>query len=530
MKIQQLPFQEIPQFSERDIAYVNAHPKLRPFYKYDVALEAFGQTIKDKAQQPINRTVLVEVLQEQYQAFSTHELVQRQIQSLAQSRTFTVITAHQPSLFTGPLYFIYKIFSAINLAEQLNQHYPEHHIVPIFVLGSEDHDFEEINHLHLFGKKIVWQNEESGAVGQMQTNSLKTVLEELKSVLGNSEKAEDVFQLIQRCFTTHSTYGTATQVFVHELFKDYGLVVFNMNHPKLKRAFIPYIKEEILHQPSKAIIEQTQIALSEAGFTAQAMPRDINFFYLSAQSRERIVQEGAIFKVLNTPITFTAQAMEQAIEMHPERFSPNVVMRPIYQEVILPNLAYIGGGGELAYWQERLAQFEHFKVNYPMLVRRNSVLWVDKSTQQRLEKLNLSIEQLLGDIEVLIKQYVQENSERDLNLTTEKTQVEKIFEGILQKAIEVDPTLEKATSAELAKVLNAMSGLEAKLMRAEKNRYDVTINQIRNSKEKLFPSNGLQERYDNFLGIYLKHGITFFDTLKTHLNPLQKMFTVISEV
>lgn len=235
------------------------------------------------------------------------------------------------------------------------------------------------------------------------------------------------------------------------------------------------------------------------------------------------------FKVLNTNITFTAQAIEREIETHPERFSPNVVMRPIYQEVILPNLAYIGGGGELAYWQERLAQFEHFKVNYPMLVRRNSVLWVDKSTQNRLEKLNLNIEQLLGDVELLIKQYVQENSERELNLTTEKTQVEKFLKASFKKAIEVDPTLEKATSAELTKVLNALNGLEAKLMRAEKNRYDVTINQIRNVREKLFPGNGLQERYDNFLGIYLKHGTEFFDTLKAHLHPLEKMFTVISE-
>lgn len=295
MKIKQLPFQEIPQFSERDVAYVNAHSTLRSFYKYEVALESFNQVMKDKAQQSIDRAILVKVLEEQYHDFSAHKLVAQQIQSLAHPNTFTVVTAHQPSLFTGPLYFIYKIFSTINLAEQLNQNYPEHHIVPTFVLGNEDHDFDEINHLHLFGKKIIWQNEESGAVGQMSTASLKTVLEELKMVLGNSERAQHIFQLIEHCFTTHSTYGTATQAFLHELFKDYGLVVFNMNHSKLKQAFIPYIKEEIFHQPSKKIIEQTQIALSKVGFNAQAIPRDINFFYLSEQLRERIVQEDGIF-------------------------------------------------------------------------------------------------------------------------------------------------------------------------------------------------------------------------------------------
>lgn len=529
MKIQKFSFHDIPQFSDRDKAYTTEHESLRPFYKYDTRLEAFEEVLKNRSQFPVDRPLLVEVLKEQYSSLSASSLVQQQIESLSQENTFTVVTAHQPSLFTGPLYFIYKIISAINLAKQLNEKYTDSHVVPVFVIGGEDHDFEEINHLHLFNKEVVWENEASGAVGQMSTHTLQSALQEVKDILGTSENAKAIYAKLEDCYTKHKKYGAATQAFVHELFKADGLVVFNMNHPKLKSAFVPYIKQEIFEQPSQAIIEQTQEKLSTLGFGSQATPRAINFFYLQDQLRARIVEEDGIYKVLDTDIQFSKAEMEAEIEQHPERFSPNVVMRPIYQEVILPNLAYIGGGGELAYWQERLLQFEYYKVSYPMLIRRNSVLWIDKSTAKKMTKLDLTIEQLFGDVELLVKEYVKENTENELSLKHEKLKVQQIFEEVIKKAVEVDPTLKKSSLSEQAKVLNSLSTLEAKLVRAEKNRHEITINQIHTVKDKLFPHNGLQERYDNFMGFYLKHGEAFFETLKAHLYPLEKQFIVISE-
>ncbi|MEM9886896.1 MAG: bacillithiol biosynthesis cysteine-adding enzyme BshC [Bacteroidota bacterium] len=528
MEIQHFPFDEIPQFSERDIAYTTAHPELRDFYKYEVNLAAFKAVFEDKSKENTNRKALVANLKQQHQAFQPHEKIQQQIEALARENTFTVVTAHQPSLFTGPLYFVYKIFSTINLAEQLNAHYKDYQVVPVFVLGSEDHDFEEINHTYLFNKKIEWQNDEKGAVGWMKTATLQSTLEQLKDVLGDSDLAKTLYEKAERSFTQHETYGVAAQNLVQELFQDYGLVVLNMNQADLKREFIPYIKKEILEQPSQALIQATQEALAEKGFSSQAHPREINFFYLSDQIRNRIVLEDDIYKVLDTDIQFTEAEILAEIEQHPERFSPNVVMRPLYQEVILPNLAYVGGGGELAYWQERLSQFAHFGVNFPMLVRRNSVLWVDKGNQKRLEKVGLDIKDLFGEVEALIKTYVQENTENELSLKQEKAQVQEIFAGVVQKAVEIDPGLKKTVLSEQAKLLNAINALEAKLLRAEKNRYEITINQIRSLKERLFPS-GLQERHDNFMAFYLKNGAAFFDTLKANLNPLDKRFLVVVE-
>ncbi len=165
MEIIKIPFEQVPQLAFKDMAYANADPRLRPFYKYDVSLEAFGQVIEDKKSNTTNRAVLVEVLREQYKSFKINDKVQQNIESLLNENTFTVVTAHQPVLFTGPLFYIYKIISTINLAEQLNNHYPNYHFVPFFINGGEDHDFEEVNNATVFNKKIEWRAKKVRSVG-----------------------------------------------------------------------------------------------------------------------------------------------------------------------------------------------------------------------------------------------------------------------------------------------------------------------------------------------------------------------------
>ncbi len=529
MHIQRIPFQQIPQFSNKDIAYSTGNPALRPFYQYEVSLEAFRQIIEDKKKDQTDRDLLVSVLSEQYQQYNAGALSLSQIAALKEDRTFTVTTAHQPSLLTGPLYFIYKAFSAINLAESLNQAYPDHHFVPVFVIGGEDHDFEEINHIHLFGKKLQWENQESGPCGKMKTDSLMPLLNELAEILGTSDHAIEIMNLIRESFSTHKTYGTATAHFVSRLFGSYGLVVLDMNHPALKRPFEPFMRRELLEQASKGMVEDTTAKLEAAGFSGQAHARDINLFYMRDQLRERIVLEGGLYQVLNSDYVFTKEAMLEELKQHPDRFSPNVIMRPLYQELILPNLAYVGGGGEIAYWLERKSQFAYFGINFPMLVRRNSALWIDKNTGKRLDKLQLRIENLLEETETLIKQYVQEHSGAELSLAEEKAKLQDIFQSIGQKASQIDPTLEKAVLAEAAKQIKAAEQLEDRLMRAEKQRHEVEINQLRTLREKLFPGNGMQERYDNFLPYFLAYGWDFFKILKENLHPLEAGLVIISE-
>lgn len=529
MKISHIPFSQVPQLSRIDVAYSGSETVLRPFFRYEITLEAFAQVIEDKKKDPDHRAVLVAALNSQYADLEQIPEVTAQLERLADARTFTVATAHQPCLFTGPLYYIYKAFSTIHLAGKLCEAYPDYHFVPVFVSGAEDHDFDEINKARLFNKTIEWQNEEGGAVGGMSAATLSPALAELKEILGASEAAQEAFALIEKAYTSHETYGAATIHLLHALLGRYGLVVVDSHVADLKKLFIPIMEKELLEQPSQALVQAAHDRLEAAGFSGQAFPREINLFYLRPGLRERIVLEDGLYKVLNTSFVFTRDEILAELHAHPEHFSPNVVMRPLYQETVLPNLAYIGGGGEIAYWLERMDQFRHFGVNFPMLIRRNSLWWIDEAGAKRMQKLGLRPEELFEDTESLIKRYVAANTDQEISLAAEKDQVRAAFAQILGKATALDPTLEKTVLGEQAKQLNALDVLETKLLRAEKQRQDTSVQQIRSLKDKYFPGNGLQERHDNFLPLYIKHGRAFFDLLRRELDPLKPGFVVVQE-
>lgn len=532
MDITRLPFSDFPMLSKFDRTYSEQSDFFEKFYTYSVDIQSFGNIIADKSKQETNRSLLVSVLRKQYLNFSTEGGVLDKIDSLRDSKTFTVTTAHQPSLLTGPLYFVYKIFSTIKLAEELASHYPQNNFVPIFVIGGEDHDFDEVNSISIFGKKIAWQRSdtEGGAVGMMKTESLRAVLDELKPTLGDSENAQHIFDIIEKAYTQHTLYQDATQDLLNALFGKYGLVVLNMNDTELKQQFIPIMEKEIVEQPSKSLVEQTQNELADLGFKAQAFAREINLFYLRENIRERIVEENGVYRALNTDFQWQTQA-DILKELHdtPQYFSPNVVLRPLFQEYILPNLAYIGGGGELAYWLERKTQFQYFGINFPMLIRRNSVLFLDKATQDRMKKLDVQLTDLVENTDILIKKYVAKLSTTPLSMEAEKRALNEILDSILKKVIDIDASLEKAVLAEKTKQLQSIEALESRVLKAEKQKHETALNQLKALQQKLFPKGGLQERTDNILPIYLKHNGAFFDVLKENLNPLEKGFILISE-
>ena len=527
MQIDRIPFTEVPQFSDKDIAYATADERLRPFFKYEVSLDSFEQVLQDKAKNDTDRGLLATTLLEQYEQLPDNELARSQVQSLGDTDTFTVITAHQPSLFTGPLYFIYKICSVINLARQLNDRYPEKKIVPVFITGGEDHDFEEIQSARIFGNQLTWENDEGGSVGAMSTATLAPVLAQLQDVLGTRDLAQSIYEKIHTAYTSHKTYGAASVALVHALFGQTGLVVADMAKPAFKAAFRPVMERELFEQISQPLIEKAQTQLTKAGFSGQAHAREINLFYLSDGRRDRIVLEDDHYQVLDTNIRFTEAELREELQKHPERFSPNVVMRPLFQELIFPNLAYVGGGGEIAYWLERKEQFAAFSINFPMLIRRNSVLWIDGGSSKKLDKLALNYRQLFREADLIIRDYVAEQSDNELSLAEELNQVEAIFERIAEKAKDIDPTLEGAVLSEGTKQTKAIENLEGRLRRTEKQRFDTAMNQIRKLRDKLFPDGGLQERKDNFLNIYLQEGESMFETLLKNLDPLTPGLVVI---
>lgn len=528
MNIKRIPFSEVPFFSSKDKAYTLQQIYLAPFYKYPVKIESFIDIIKDKSKDNFDRALLRDVLKDQYKELKGGVNIDDIIEGLTHDKTFTLVTAHQPSLFTGHLYYIYKILSTIYLSRKLKVEYPEYNFIPLFVSGAEDHDFEEINHAHLYGKRLSWEApDKGGSVGKLSTQSLGSVLLELSALLGDSEEAQSLFSMIEESYTTHATYEMATLEFVHRLFSKYGLLVLDMSDVRLKRRFIPIIKEELLAQTSEKVVKHSQQQLEAVGFGAQAYVRPINLFYTKEGKRARIEQdiEGA-YHIVDTQWIFSREEMLAEVESHPERFSPNVVLRPLYQELILPNLAYIGGGGELAYWLERKSQFEHYGINFPMLIRRNSALIIDKGSQKKMSKLGMDIQAFFPNEEDIIKGFLSKKTEKDFSLSEELDTLNVVYEQIVKKISQQDSGMEKAAKAEVARQLKGIQQLEQKLVKLQKQRHETALNQIRVIKKKLFPDNGLQERYDNFIPFYLNDGEALFDTLLAEMNPLDTDFLV----
>lgn len=528
MKVLHIPYSDVEQFSQTDIAYAQQKDELVKFAKYTPALDQFARIIEDKSQEAIDREVVYEVLSEQYAQYVTDtSSALPLLKQLKDENCFTVITAHQPVLFTGPAYVAYKIISAIKLAQDLRSRYPEYQFVPLFITGGEDHDFEEMDHTQLYGKTIQWVNEETGPVGRMSTESLVPALEALREILGDSPTAQKVYDIFLKTHTQHKTYSVAFADLINALFGELGIIVANMDDPRFKEKMKDIFRDELLNHHSSEYVRSTQKEIEAAGFSPQAYAREINLFYLDKGLRNRIEKENGAYKIVDTDRQFTEEEMLDTLEHHPEKFSPNVVIRPLYQERIFPNLAYIGGGGELAYWLERKSQFEFFGINFPMLVRRDSCLWIDRGSVKKMQKLDLPVTDFFQPAVEQIKAFVQKNAEHEFSLSAEKNQLEEIWNQIAQKAETIDPTLKGAAAAEGKNQIKAMEKIEDRLRRTEKQKHEVALGQIESIRSKLYPDGGLQERVVNFLEFYLRTPKEYFDILFQAFDPLDMRLKVL---
>lgn len=522
-----ITFQNSGYFSKLMVDYLNQEPKLKPLYNRFPSLENFNQQLDEKSKNytATQRNVLVQALLKQYSDSTTSEKTKKNLELLAEGTTFTITTGHQLNLFTGPLYFLYKIISTINLTEQLKKEYPHFNFVPIYWMATEDHDFEEINHFIFEEKVIHWNKEASGPVGRLNTEDLAAVYEVFAAHLGPGNNATQIKKWFDEAYLQHQNLTEATRFLANALFGNYGLVIIDGDDKKLKETFQPYVEKELLKQESIRNVEESYSILSS--YFIQVNPREINLFYIKDQLRERIIFENNLFKINNTSLVFTQQEIVDELRKHPERFSPNVILRPLYQEVILPNLCYIGGGGELAYWLELKRVFENNQITFPMLLLRNSVLLVTEKQETKIDKLALNWSDLFLKNEELITQKTKEFSKITFNFNQQKQFLEQQFQDLEQIALQTDKSFMGAVLAQKQKQINGLIQLEKRLLKAEKKAHKDTLSRISKIQFELFPKNNLQERVINFSEYYKEYGEELIPQIKQRLNPLKQDFDII---
>jgi bacillithiol biosynthesis cysteine-adding enzyme BshC len=539
-----ISFQNSGYFSSLINDYLDQKPNVQPLYHRFPTLENFGPQIEEKkANFPSpalpegegaaitnktvyckKRAVLVAVLEAQYAKINASTATLNNIKLLNHSNTYTITTGHQLNLFSGPLYFLYKIISTINLTKELQQQYPEQNFVPVYWMATEDHDFEEINYFTFKGKKFCWNRESSGPVGRLSTAGLEDFLAIFALELGSSTNADKLKNLFQEAYLKHTNLADATRYLANALFGDYGLVILDADNADLKRQFIPFIEDELKHQTAFAKVNET---IDQFGnYTVQVNPREINLFYIEDNLRERIIFEDGLYKINNTKLQFSEQELLAELELHPEKFSPNVVMRPLYQEVILPNLAYIGGGGEIAYWLELKSFFDAVKVTFPILIVRNSVVLATEKQLKKADALALNWSDLFQKQAQLLNNKTKQLSEFAIDLSNLKQHLQQQFQALNELASKTDRSFVGAVKAQEVKQTKGLEQLEKRLLKAQKRKLADSLNRITALQSELFPNQSLQERQANFAEFYLENGEQLIPKLVGEIKPLSTNFTI----
>ena len=529
MNINHIPFDKTGYFSPLIVDYLKQKPELSLLYHRFPEIENFKTQIEEKKKvfKSSSRSLLVSVLKKQYENVESSEVTLQNIQSLKSENTFTITTGHQLNLFTGPLYFLYKIVSTINLAKALKEKYPKNNFVPVYWMATEDHDFEEINYFNFRGKKVQWNKTSSGAVGELSTEGLQAVFEVFSEELGSSKNADYLKTLFNESYLKHDNLASATRYLANELFKDYGLVIIDANNAELKKEFIPVMQDELFSQTSYSAVSKTNDSFAD-NYNIQVNPREINLFYIDKNLRERIVFEDNVYKVLNAELCWTKGEIEKLLVKHPEKFSPNVIMRPLYQEVILPNLCYIGGGGELAYWFQLKEYFNKVSVPFPILLLRNSVLLQTENQFKKLKKLNISAQDIFLKRDSFINKKVREISNLEIDFSSQKKHLKVQFKNLYDLANKTDKSFLGAVKAQEIKQMKGLEKLEKRLLKAQKQVLSDQVSRMTEIQNELFPNQSLQERNTNFSEFYLEYGQRLIPALIETLKPLDGEFIILN--
>ena len=540
-KATSIPYRATRLYSNLVNDYMESKGEAASFVNYAPTIDGYKKAIEQRTSFPTNRKVLVEVLQSQYTQLAkdtnassllnnqhAFKLVNENVSLLLKENTFTVTTAHQPNIFTGPLYFIYKIIHAIQLAAELKKKFPKNNFVPVYYMGSEDADLQEVGAYTLAGEAYQWNTKQKGALGRMKVDDeLIKLLQNLEGYWSVKPLGKDTLEVLKQAYLKGKTISEATLALVHAYFGQYGLVVLQPDNTALKSLFVEVMEKELRTGFSQKAIGPTKEKLAST-YHVQSDGRDLNLFYLKENSRTRLEKQGSDYIVVDTDIRYTEEEIVQELHAHPERFSPNVILRGVYQETILPGIAFIGGGGELAYWMELKNVFNEVKVHYPILQLRNSFMFMNEKQTAHWNNLGFTLADLFKPVLELELDYIKSQTQENLALTNHIASLNELYESIQQDVIKIDTSLGDHAKNLSIQAQKKLALLEKKMIRAEKRKQQTSIDRLQAIKGSLFPKNSLQERVENFAEWVGDYGWDWVEAIMQHSTTLNPSFTIIT--
>ncbi|WP_312082323.1 bacillithiol biosynthesis cysteine-adding enzyme BshC [Epilithonimonas hominis] len=447
--------------------------------------------------------------------------------SLKDKNTFTITTGHQLNLFTGPVFFVYKILQTIKTAEFLTSNFPEHNFVPVFWMATEDHDFDEINHFKTREHYYEIKGNAGGDVGNIKIDDT-FFIQEFEKEFKDHLYGTELIMWIKNAYKKGKTHTQAIRYLVNQLFSDYGLLTIDGNEKELKNQVKDIFRKELLSNQLLETTKNQRKFLEDNYGKVQVNPREINLFYLT-ETRNRIEKIGNDYFILDTDLKFSEEEILNELDNHPEKFSPNAVLRPAYQETIMPNLAYVGGNAEIMYWIELKDYFESINLPFPILIPRNSMLFLEEKTFRKIENSGLKIEDFFGNFAEVINQKILDNNEIKTLLEKKEQDLINSFSEIKTKAEQTDKTFVNLVNAEETRQLKSFKRMQKRLLKAEKIKQSEKFNQMQNLFLKVHPGGTWQERVFNFSVFYADFGKQWIAD-SYQLMDVQKSELIISAI
>jgi len=511
--------------------YLSGKSELKKFYNYTPDIDGLKKSLKDRCETKVNRKLLYDELHQQYAGDVIPAAVKENIHLLLQENTYTITTGHQLNLFTGPLYFIYKIASIISLTKKLSNEIPGYHFLPVYWMNSEDHDFEEINHFYFKNQKFEWKklDDKFGPVGRMELSNMEVLLKEIEEQCGPQLNVNTVFTDVLNIYKTSNTLSQAHRAIVNKLFGEFGVIILDQDSKAFKKAFSSHIHREIFKEDSILNVTSTNKELEVLGYKPQVFAREINVFYTGTGYRERIIKTNDGFSLADNSKKWTKDELDTELDKFPELFGPNVVTRPMYQEFLLPNLAYVGGPAEIAYWLQYKTNFESKKIFYPTLILRDCFLILPEKKWRKVNDLSIDLKQMFNRIDDIINLFVKEHLHSEVELDGFKNDLNKQYDILLQEVLKVDTSMDSMVKAAQQKSLNDIDKIIQKLNKALKTKHENQLNSIKALHSVIYPNNELQERLINVFDITTDTS-NFINNILECSNSLDARLKVITTV
>ncbi len=511
-------------FSRLFVDYVSDYQKVHQFYSGNPRDEAdWRRLLKEVSERKIDRSAISQILSRQNRDFHCGVRSLANIDFLRDDNCVAVVTGQQVGLFTGPLYTIYKAITAVKLSVKLAEEHPDYRFVPIFWLAGEDHDFEEVSSVSIFNAagelvRYEYKPERSekdvnyGAVGEIELDdSIQQLFKSAGESLVPTEFKPKVLELFETAYQKGMTFNKAFVHLMNVLFEDSGLIFLDSNDAEFKRLLLPVFRKELAETPKSCQLVIDQSAILERQYHAQVKPRSINLFLFHEKGRYPIEPHPEGYFLKGTRQHFSKEQLDTLLTTQPELFSPNVVLRPICQDTLLPTIAYVAGPSELAYFGQYKTLYADFGLPQPIIYPRASVTIIEEKVEKILARFSLEPPEFFGDLEFLKQQVAEQISDLKAEefFSTASRSIHESLDQLKPALQSIDPTLLPALNHTLEKIHSHLNVLKEKTISAQKKQHEVALRQIDKAGMNLFPGGNFQERQINILYFLNKYGLEF---------------------